>query len=74
MAKSSGIFRSFRCPHVVVTVKTADHSGQVKNQSFERAIPQFQSFYRQFKENSAVIFPVYYVKTDYLFSKLLSQF
>lgn len=59
---------------MVVTVKTADYSGQVKNQSFERTVPQFQSFYRQFKEISAIIFPVYYVKTDYLVSKLLSQF
>ncbi|XP_032752420.1 COMM domain-containing protein 6-like [Rattus rattus] len=66
MAKSSGSFRSFRCPYVVVTLKTADHSGQVKSRSLEREVPQFRRFYGQFKEISAVISPVYCVKTDYL--------
>lgn len=50
---------------MVVTLKTADHSGQVKSQSLERAVPQFRRFYGQFKEISALISPVYCVKTDY---------
>lgn len=65
MAKSSGSLRPFRCPYVVVTLKTADHSGQVKSRSLERAVPQFRRFYGQLKGISAVIFPVYCVKTDY---------
>ncbi|XP_045834434.1 COMM domain-containing protein 6 isoform X1 [Meles meles] len=41
--------------HQPVLLKVADHSGQVKNKSFEMTIPQFQNFYRQFKEIAAVI-------------------
>ena len=36
-------------------LKVADHSGQVKNKSFEMTTPQFQNFYRQFKEIAAII-------------------
>ena len=36
-------------------LKVADHSGQVKNKSFEMTTLQFQNFYRQFKEIAAII-------------------
>ena len=34
--------------------KVADHSGHIKNKSFEMTIPQFQNFHRQFKEIAAI--------------------
>nr|XP_012423647.1 PREDICTED: COMM domain-containing protein 6 isoform X3 [Odobenus rosmarus divergens] len=68
MAVSSDSCRSLKYPYVAVLLKVADHSGQVKNKSFEMTIPQFQvcdfthsvvvhcsNFYRQFKEIAAVI-------------------
>ncbi|XP_060052985.1 COMM domain-containing protein 6-like [Erinaceus europaeus] len=53
MAVSSDSCRSLKYPHVAMMLKVADHSGQVKNKSFEMTIPQFQNFYRQFKEMAA---------------------
>ncbi|XP_011798236.1 PREDICTED: COMM domain-containing protein 6 isoform X1 [Colobus angolensis palliatus] len=55
MAVSSDICRSLKYPYVAVMLKVADHSGQVKTKCFEMTIPQFQNFYRQFKEIAAVI-------------------
>ncbi|KAM9041576.1 COMM domain-containing protein 6-like [Megaptera novaeangliae] len=55
MAVSSDSCRSLKYPYVAVILKVADPSGQVKNKSFEMTIPQFQNFYRQFKEIAAVI-------------------
>ncbi|XP_029792468.1 COMM domain-containing protein 6 isoform X3 [Suricata suricatta] len=55
MAVSSDSCRSLKYPYVSVLLKVADPSGQVKNKSFEMTIPQFQNFYRQFKEIAAVI-------------------
>ncbi|XP_043333991.1 COMM domain-containing protein 6 [Cervus canadensis] len=55
VAVSSDRCRSLRYPYVAVMLKVADHSGQVKNKSFEMTIPQFQNFYRQFKEIAAII-------------------
>ena len=54
MAVSSDSYRSHKYPYVTVMLKVADHSGQVKNKSFEMTIPQCQDFYRQFKEIAAV--------------------
>ncbi|XP_036312990.1 COMM domain-containing protein 6 [Pipistrellus kuhlii] len=55
MAVSSDSCRSLKYPYVAVMLKVADHSGQVKTKSFEMTIPQFQNFYRQFKEIAAII-------------------
>uniref|UniRef100_A0A2K6FRW0 COMM domain-containing protein 6 n=1 Tax=Propithecus coquereli TaxID=379532 RepID=A0A2K6FRW0_PROCO len=55
MAVSSNSCRSLKYPYVAVMLKVADHSGQIKNKSFEMTIPQFQNFYRQFKEIAAII-------------------
>ncbi|KAB0372860.1 hypothetical protein FD755_015613, partial [Muntiacus reevesi] len=44
MAVSSDSCRSLKYPYVAVMLKVADHSGQVKNKSFEMTIPQFQEF------------------------------
>ncbi|KAI5941856.1 COMM domain-containing protein 6 [Manis javanica] len=54
MAVSSDSCRSLKYPYVAVLLKVADHLGQIKNKSFEMTIPQFQNFYRQFKEIAAV--------------------
>ncbi|XP_023565411.1 COMM domain-containing protein 6 isoform X2 [Octodon degus] len=43
MAVSSDSCRSLKYPYVAVMLKVADHSGQVKNKSFEMTIPQFQT-------------------------------
>nr|XP_012996823.1 COMM domain-containing protein 6 [Cavia porcellus] len=42
MAVSSDSCRSLKYPYVTVMLKVADHSGQVKNISFEMTVPQFQ--------------------------------
>ncbi|XP_062033931.1 COMM domain-containing protein 6-like [Lepus europaeus] len=55
MAVSSDSCRSLKHPYVAVMLKIADHAGHVKSKSFEMTIPQFQNFYRQFKEIAAVI-------------------
>ncbi|XP_062050065.1 COMM domain-containing protein 6 isoform X2 [Lepus europaeus] len=55
MAVSSDSCRSLKYPYVAVMLKIADHAGHVKSKSFEMTIPQFQNFYRQFKEIAAVI-------------------
>lgn len=55
MAVSSDSCRSLKSPYVAVMLKVADHSGQVSSKSIEMTIPQFQNFYRQFKEIAAVI-------------------
>ncbi|XP_074047916.1 COMM domain-containing protein 6 isoform X2 [Macrotis lagotis] len=55
MAVSSDSCRSLKSPYVAVTLKVADQSGQISNKSFEMTIPQFQHFFKQFKEMAAVI-------------------
>ncbi|CAO2597242.1 COMM domain-containing protein 6 [Lemmus lemmus] len=55
MAVSSDCCRSLKYPYVAVKLKVADPSGQVNTKSIEMTIPQFQNFYRQFKEIAAVI-------------------
>ncbi|XP_048216659.1 COMM domain-containing protein 6-like [Perognathus longimembris pacificus] len=55
MAVSSDSCRSLKYPYIAVMLKVADHSGQVKNKSFEMTIPQLQNFYRQFKEIAAAM-------------------
>ncbi|KAM5276811.1 COMM domain-containing protein 6 isoform 2-T3 [Hipposideros larvatus] len=55
MAVSSDSCRSLKYPYVAVMLTVGDRSGQVMNKSFEMTIPQFQNFYRQFKEIAAVI-------------------
>lgn len=55
MAVSSDSCRSLKYPYVAVMLTVADHMGTVKNKSFEMSVPQFQNFYRQFKEMAAVI-------------------
>ncbi|XP_058392036.1 COMM domain-containing protein 6-like [Diceros bicornis minor] len=55
MAVSSDSCRSLKYPYVAVMLKVADHSGHIKKKSFEMTIPQFQNFYRQFKEIAAII-------------------
>lgn len=55
MAVSSDRCRSLKYPYVAVKLKVADPSGQVNTKSIEMTIPQFQNFYRQFKEIAAVI-------------------
>ncbi|XP_075419088.1 COMM domain-containing protein 6 [Tenrec ecaudatus] len=55
MAVSSDSCRSLKYPYVAVMLKVANHSGQVENKSFEMTIPQFQNFYKQFKEIAAVV-------------------
>uniref|UniRef100_A0A0K8R5Q9 COMM domain-containing protein 6 n=1 Tax=Ixodes ricinus TaxID=34613 RepID=A0A0K8R5Q9_IXORI len=55
MAVSSDSCRSLKYPYVALMLKMADHSGQVKVKSFEMTIPQFQNFYKQFKEIAAII-------------------
>ncbi|EDL00482.1 mCG113792, isoform CRA_b, partial [Mus musculus] len=55
MAVSSDSCRSLKYPYVAVMLKVADHSGQVSSKSIEMTIPQFQNFYKQFKEIAAVI-------------------
>ncbi|KAM4862796.1 COMM domain-containing protein 6-like [Urocitellus parryii] len=55
MAVSSDSCRSLKYPYVAVMLKVADHSGQVKIKSFEMKIPQFQNFYRWFKDIAAII-------------------
>ncbi|XP_057642164.1 COMM domain-containing protein 6 isoform X2 [Chionomys nivalis] len=55
MAVSSDRCRSLKYPYVAVKLKVADPSGQVNTKSIEMTIPQFQNFYRQFKEIATVI-------------------
>ncbi|XP_027700324.1 COMM domain-containing protein 6 isoform X2 [Vombatus ursinus] len=55
MAVSSDSCRSLKSPYVAVTLKVADQSGQITNKSFEMTIPQFQYFFKQFKEMAAVM-------------------
>ncbi|XP_074155369.1 COMM domain-containing protein 6 isoform X2 [Sminthopsis crassicaudata] len=55
MAVSSDSCKSLKSPYVAVTLKVADQSGQITNKSFEMTIPQFQYFFKQFKEMAAVI-------------------
>ncbi|MGH0155270.1 UNVERIFIED_CONTAM: hypothetical protein FKN15_028762 [Acipenser sinensis] len=55
MAISSDTCRSLNYPYISMTVKVANSSGQITSKSFEMTIPQFQNFFRQFKEMAAVL-------------------
>ncbi|XP_043941566.1 COMM domain-containing protein 6-like [Protopterus annectens] len=55
MTVSSSSCKSLNCPYVTVTLKVADTAGQITNKSFEMTIPQFQNFFRQFKEMASVL-------------------
>ncbi|XP_029458888.1 COMM domain-containing protein 6 [Rhinatrema bivittatum] len=55
MAVSSDTCRSLNYPYVTVMLRVADYSGQTVSKSFEMSIPQFQNFFRQFKEMAAVL-------------------
>nr|XP_045004547.1 COMM domain-containing protein 6-like [Jaculus jaculus] len=55
MAVSSDSCRSLKYPYVAMMLKVADQSGQIKNKFIDMTIPQFQNFYRQFKELAAVM-------------------
>ncbi|XP_056321430.1 COMM domain-containing protein 6 [Danio aesculapii] len=55
MAVSSDSCRSLNSPIISVLMKIANTSGEVSYKSFEMTVPQFQNFYRQFKEMSSVL-------------------
>ncbi|XP_001332088.1 COMM domain-containing protein 6 [Danio rerio] len=55
MAVSSDTCRSLNSPIISVLMKIADTSGEVSYKSFEMTVPQFQNFYRQFKEMASVL-------------------
>uniref|UniRef100_A0A8C3F6L6 COMM domain-containing protein 6 n=1 Tax=Chrysemys picta bellii TaxID=8478 RepID=A0A8C3F6L6_CHRPI len=55
MAVSSDSCRSLKYPYVTMTLKVAEPSGQIMSKSFEMTIPQFQDFFRHFKEIAAVL-------------------
>ncbi|KAK1170072.1 COMM domain-containing protein 6-like isoform X1 [Acipenser oxyrinchus oxyrinchus] len=55
MAVSSDTCRSLNYPYISMTLKVANSSGQITSKSFEMTIPQFQNFFRQFKEMAAVL-------------------
>ncbi|KAJ8256096.1 hypothetical protein COCON_G00199600 [Conger conger] len=55
MAISSDSCRSLNSPFVTLLLKVADSSGQISSKSFEMTIPQFQNFFKQFKEMAAVL-------------------
>ncbi|KAM4795980.1 COMM domain-containing protein 6 [Rhinophrynus dorsalis] len=55
MAVSSDSCRSLNHPYVTVSLKVADYSGQIKSKVFEMTVPEFQNFFKQFKEMSAVL-------------------
>ncbi|KAI1899587.1 hypothetical protein AGOR_G00063330 [Albula goreensis] len=55
MAVSSDTCRSLNSPYVSLLLKITDTSGHISSKSFEMTIPQFQNFYRQFKEIAAVL-------------------
>ncbi|XP_043360536.1 COMM domain-containing protein 6 isoform X2 [Dermochelys coriacea] len=55
MAVSSDSCRSLKYPYVTMTLKVAELSGQIMSRSFEMTIPQFQDFFRHFKEMAAVL-------------------
>ncbi|NXX91861.1 COMD6 protein, partial [Centropus bengalensis] len=55
VAMSSDTCRSLKYPYITVMLKVADPSGRITDKSFEMTIPQFQNFFRQFKEMAAVL-------------------
>ncbi|XP_053869229.1 COMM domain-containing protein 6 [Malaclemys terrapin pileata] len=55
MAVSSDSCRSLKYPYVTMTLKVAEPSGQIMSKSFEMTVPQFQDFFRHFKEIAAVL-------------------
>ncbi|XP_062313660.1 COMM domain-containing protein 6 [Osmerus eperlanus] len=55
MAVSSDTCRSLNSPYVSLLLKLANTSGLITQRSFEMTVPQFQNFYRQFKEMAAVL-------------------
>uniref|UniRef100_A0A8D0H5Z1 COMM domain-containing protein 6 n=1 Tax=Sphenodon punctatus TaxID=8508 RepID=A0A8D0H5Z1_SPHPU len=55
MAVRSDSCRSLKYPYVTMALKVADPSGQIMSKFIEMTIPQFQNFFRQFKEMAAVL-------------------
>ncbi|XP_063300760.1 COMM domain-containing protein 6 [Pelobates fuscus] len=55
MAVSSDSCRSLNHPYVTLVLKVADYSGQITSKVLEMTIPEFQNFFKQFKEMSAVL-------------------
>ncbi|MEE6470976.1 hypothetical protein FKM82_009130 [Ascaphus truei] len=55
MAVSSDSCRALNHPYVTVALQVANYSGQITSKVFEMTIPEFQSFFKQFKEMSAVL-------------------
>ncbi|TRY88173.1 hypothetical protein DNTS_026877 [Danionella cerebrum] len=55
MAVSSDTCRSLNSPFISVLMKIADTSGEASYKTFEMTVPQFQNFYKQFKEMASVL-------------------
>ncbi|KAM4701818.1 COMM domain-containing protein 6 [Discoglossus pictus] len=55
MAVSSDSCRSLNHPYVTLSLRVADYSGKIRNKVLEMTIPEFQNFFKQFKEMSAVL-------------------
>ncbi|XP_074844970.1 COMM domain-containing protein 6 isoform X2 [Carettochelys insculpta] len=55
MAVSSDSCRSLKYPYITMMLKVAEPSGQIASKSFEMTIPQFQDFFKHFKEMAAVL-------------------
>ncbi|XP_063809017.1 COMM domain-containing protein 6 isoform X3 [Pseudophryne corroboree] len=55
MAVSSDSCRSLKHPYVTVAMKLADYSGEVRSKVFEMTIPEFQNFFKQFKDMSVAL-------------------
>lgn len=55
MAVSSDACRSLNSPYVSLLLKVAEPSGQIHQKAFEMTVPQFQNFYKQFKEMAAIM-------------------
>nr|XP_006117718.1 COMM domain-containing protein 6 [Pelodiscus sinensis] len=55
MAVSSDSCRSLKYPYITITLKVAQPSGQIMSKCLEMTIPQFQDFFRHFKDMAAVL-------------------
>ncbi|XP_053560903.1 COMM domain-containing protein 6 [Bombina bombina] len=55
MAVSSDSCRSLNHPYVTLALKVVDYTGKITSKVFELTIPEFQNFFKQFKEMSSVL-------------------
>ncbi|XP_053313607.1 COMM domain-containing protein 6 isoform X2 [Spea bombifrons] len=55
MAVSSDTCRSLNHPYVTLVLKVADYSGYITSKVLELTIPEFQNFFKQFKEMAAAL-------------------